>query len=377
MTDLSLKINKNEFINEMKIIMEYISNSNNKISDYDINSFLCFSSLAIELINNQADFERLSTMILNISDKQKAYIKRESKKFSKFILENKDVLNTIFNNAYNFFTDEIKFELCDKNIFREYNYEEFRDLILNFFNQYKYYNIVERYFDENRIQVGYSNGDYEAIFMNSGITKSGYIMLKENIYNTNLASTLSHELGHAINSNIFLFKRKNNNIFSDPYTEIPSACFETLFNEYIIDNQIDSLGGLILLNKIYSQIKNASTIKMIFPMFDENTMDNSGCVNLEYYNKNNQLILTNKVQFRKSILYGLGYIMSLYFYELNMKDKKEFINSYEDIISKRKKYSLEEIINKLGISLYDFSELKYVKDNIIENNNKLVRRIYG
>lgn len=377
MTDLSLKINKNEFINEMKIIMEYISNSNNKISDYDINSFLCFSSLAIELINNQADFERLSTMILNISDKQKAYIKRESKKFSKFILENKDVLNTIFNNAYNFFTDEIKFELCDKNIFREYNYEEFRDLILNFFNQYKYYNIVERYFDENRIQVGYSNGNYEAIFMNSGITKSGYIMLKENIYNTNLASTLSHELGHAINSNIFLFKRKNNNIFSDPYTEIPSACFETLFNEYIIDNQIDSLGGLILLNKIYSQIKNASTIKMIFPMFDENTMDNSGCVNLEYYNKNNQLILTNKVQFRKSILYGLGYIMSLYFYELNMKDKKEFINSYEDIISKRKKYSLEEIINKLGISLYDFSELKYVKDNIIENNNKLVRRIYG
>ena len=378
MADINLQINRGRLLSELETIGRYIINNDVNFQKYNINGFLNFNSIAANLYGVAIDPNIILEYKPDIFKKYKKIQDKEVDTFFDFLYANRDLLIETFKNANGFFSDDLNFiQFQYYDCFRKYNEEEFKNIILDFYHQYgdKYYSAVKKYFDEERIQTNYDTKDLLAMFTYSKLVSSGYIFSSKAKIDTRFAATLVHELGHAINAETFVFpQQKNIGIISDPYSEIPSTCFEGIFAQQLVDKKIDYSGGLILLNQLYAQIYTcASAISTLLPL-EEYVYDDECNLYFSLFDENDNHIGIDSFQIRDSIVYGLGHLTALYFNKIDKKDRKEFLKIYNDIVTGRKEYSFEDLINRLGITTSEFSQLKYVKEDIKENEMKLRKR---
>lgn len=378
MADINLQINRGRLLSELETIGRYIINNDVNFQKYNINGFLNFNSIAANLYGVAIDPNIILEYKPDIFKKYKKIQDKEVDTFFDFLYANRDLLIETFKNANDFFSDDLNFiQFQYYDCFRKYNEEEFKNIILDFYHQYgdKYYSAVKKYFDEERIQTNYDTKDLLAMFTYSKLVSSGYIFSNKAKIDTRFAATLVHELGHAINAETFVFpQQKNIGIISDPYSEIPSTCFEGIFAQQLVDKKIDYSGGLILLNQLYAQIYTcASAISTLLPL-EEYVYDDECNLYFSLFDENDNHIGIDSFQIRDSIVYGLGHLTALYFNKIDKKDRKEFLKIYNDIVTGRKEYSFEDLINRLGITTSEFSQLKYVKEDIKENEMKLRKR---
>lgn len=395
MAKIDLQIDENRILSDLVMMANSIA-TNAPINGSDINSFLILNDVSADLFNMAIDEEEIFSSYL---DTKRIFHKPDIKEiltFYNYIFKNEVLLLETYRNFVKLF-DEI--ELVDfTNIrnYRGYSDKDLKNIILNFFSQYgdNYYNIVKRYFDEGRIQTGYSIDESYAGFF-SGMTSlaSGYLISSFQDSNSYMGATLTHELGHVIDFETFLVpQQKELQILEDALVEVPSVCFEGLFLRYLIDNKIDVGGALLLKNVNYNAIKERAKIIDKSLSYDEFILDKSGDIVVnateEEINKSieegfidddmDEEVLSNINHIyyptRTALIYSLGDIFELYFEKLDASSKKEFIKVFNNIITSRKEASFEDIIRMLGVTPSDFASLKYIKDDIKDDQMKLKKR---
>lgn len=329
-------------------------------------------------------------------------------KFAKLGEENSKYYFKMFQSLDNIL-DESNFKcLPYYDTVRFYSEKDFKDIILSFFNEYgdNYYKIVKKYFDEERILLGYTtshnNENMAGFFANLTWIYAGYIISRYQTYDSFSLCSIVHELGHAIDAEIFLFpQQKVIPVMSDIFIEIPSTVFEMSMFDYLNKNKIDYDGSLILLNdrlamlqslnEEYTKILNTDNlyinekgnlnrytkelIKKEDAIIDEDNnvlIENQGEKDRRAQLTSDGDVIVNRkfeYQYRDTLLYGLGYYMALHLNLIKDYDIHEFNIVLNNIITLRKESNFEQIIDLMGISLEDFLEGKYIKDKI--NNHVL------
>ena len=274
--------------------------------------------------------------------------------FVRFADKNQELLLKTFLSYKKMLDDidyqSIPFYKCCKS----YSEKDFKDIIFSYFNSYgeKYYKIVKKYFDEQRIQMKMKLSDKElqenfAGFFSSFVTlSSGYILSRYSCLNSCSLASLAHELGHAIDAETFIFpQQKTLPTLSDMLLEIPSTMFEVGLIDYLIKNEIDVDGGLVLYNDKSMFIDDTyDTLAKVYSLGD---------VDMDFYGTT--FIDGEQYDFREDMLYGLGYYFAFCFDVLKEQmENKEFLKHFNDVMTMRKESTLEEIIELSGVSYDDF-----------------------
>lgn len=304
------------------------------------------------------------------------------------------------------YLDSIGFEQYSYfDIGRGYSEKDFLDIILSYYSTFgdKIFNMVKKYFEEERIHLPYYSREHNldnnvgVFFVPITSLSSGYVLSTHKKYNTYSLCSLAHELGHALDAEMFLFPQKKTiKPLSDILVEVPSTTFEFGLYYYLIKNKIDPSGALVLLNDRFKGIQNYSehldylyneddlylqkdgSILVPKPdlidkdeaVFDEEgnlIFNNRKHTSDEYsFDKNENVILHRylKYPFRDDIIYGLGYYTALHFCEIMDSSIEEFNKTFNNFITSRKEASLQECINKLGISVEEYMNCDFIKDRV-------------
>jgi oligoendopeptidase F len=163
--------------------------------------------------------------------------------FEKFKKDER-LFKILFANYYNSCIDTDMFNYAKLTYGKKYTDKEVKELILGFYSLYgdAVYKIVNRYFDEGRIQTGSAicENRTDGTFYNSILLKSGYIVIKEEENNIKLLTSLAHELGHAVDYGmVYHPQQKKGKFYSDIYQEVSSSFFEYGFVKYLLENKIE------------------------------------------------------------------------------------------------------------------------------------------
>lgn len=286
-----------------------------------------------------------------------------------FMASNKDLLIDIGDNVIKL-ANEIKyknipyFDACKK-----YNEKQFVDIILSYYATYgnKIYSIVKKFFDEKRINMKSiplpGNAGYYSHFV---WLNSGYIFSKYSDYGGSSLANVVHELGHAIDAELFIFsQQKKNQLFNDMFVEIPAISFETGFYDYLQDTNIDKPGGMILANNRATNLFfNLERVNLA--LSDENLMvyENGLAKDSKGYG----------YQLRKDLLYGIGSIFALHLNEIRKTSTKDFLKILNNLTTMRKEMTLEDAIEMTGFDLEDFISCRAIKPRLNENCLTLKKR---
>ncbi len=370
MAKVDYKINSDRLILDLYDVINYIVKNKKQFSTRHFMDFMILNSLTLKTTGFCVDDICTECLFPNGFLKYEKLMKKSKGEIARYIYDNKEILYELYNNLYNILNelDIIDFPYYDA--IRKYSQKDMEDIILSFYSQYpRYYNIIKKYFDEDRIGIDNEiYDDYLGYYTSSTSTKSGYIILKELELNSFLASVLAHELGHAIDRETFLFlQQKDLETIKDFLREVPSTCFETLFTNYLINQKIDTTGGLLIYNeKICNLDSSTRTLRTICSVPEFILKD--GTILLKIDN-NEKYVDVNEL-----LAYNIASIISLYLNLLETKDRDDFLKRLNNLITGRKEYSLEQVINELGISIDDFVNLKYVKEDIKDKNMQLKKR---
>jgi hypothetical protein len=271
---------------------------------------------------------------------------------------------------YKRFLKKIRFRQVDYfDQVRNYSEKDFIDVIISYYASFgdKYYRIAKKYFDENRINVDSRLFDDAAGYFVPLIwLSSGYIYSLYPNYDSISASSIVHELGHAVDAETFLFpQQKKLPLFSDLLIEVPSTAFEIGLYEYLRNQQIDLDGGLILENNRAACLLEFFRDLRTALVKEELEIDDGGLAvdeNEEEYD------------LRTDTVYGLGYYFAFHLNEIRKSSNSEFLRILNEIITTRKESSLIQSIDKFGINREDFINGRYIKPRIKENYLALKKR---
>ncbi len=311
------------------------------------------------------------------TDKQKKsiikYTDQEYWDFMNFVYQNKETLKSIGKHLDDF-SNSIDFtNFPYLNVPRRYSEKDFIDLILSYYSTYgdKYYKIAKKYFDEKRIHIGcdrvqsFVMGYFAPIIW----LHSGYIFSTITDYNGYTASSIIHELGHAIDAEMYLFpQQKKVNIYSNMFTEIPSTAFEVGFYDYLKSQHIDVIGGTVLRNN------RAANIIFPFHRIREALVDEE----LLIY-ENGAAVSSNGKQYnlKKEITYGIGYDFAYHLSEIRKSNPQEFLKVLNNLMTMRKEMTFDDAIEMTGFNYEDFITGKYIKPTIKEDCLTLKKRYFG
>ena len=395
-------------IDEKKLIQDlyYTRNSFSSGVSKDMikNDYAEFSMLNDVLATIFGKMFRLEHIFRNADEVQKMINKFQNNNrldFLNFAFLNQELIHEIFTN----YTDYLK-SIDFKHIpyveqVRRYSEKDFIDLILSYYSTYGdlYYKAAKKYFDENRIHMGFKDmGNNAAGFYSPLIwLKSGYIISMYKGYNTWSATSFCHELGHAIDAETFIFpQQKVIPALSDMLMEVPSTTFELGFLDYLKRNKIDVKGSEIIQNdrimflkecaNNYDVIYNEDDVMVElngdvlipcpekYPIsritFNEDgtaLVDNKLKCEKDSYYVDGNFVYVNKYKvyhYREDMLYGLGYYFALHLNMIKDNSMQDFKKVFNNIITSRKECSLPEIIEKLGIRLEDFVSGELIKPKI-------------
>lgn len=252
---------------------------------------------------------------------------------------------------------------------KTYSEKEFMDILLSYYATYgdKYYQIAKKYIEDHRISFGSKLiNNSKAYFLQFNWLNSGYIFTSYNKLDGVTLGGVAHEIGHAVDSETFLFpQRKKHIIFSDTMVEFPSVAFEIGLYDYLKDQNIDYTGGLILGNMrahcmIYHFTTNRKALLDPGLMIYQNGVaeDSKGVC----------------YDFRTNLVYGLGYLFGFHLSEIRKRDPQEFLRVLNNINTQRFEIPLDEAIKMTGYDLMGFLDCRYIRPRITEDCMELKRR---
>ena len=294
--------------------------------------------------------------------------------FYVFLIKNKDILYETFGKLSRYYNrihfNDVKFY----NVIRSYSEKDFKDIILGFYSTFndKYYNIAKKYFDEQRINLPSCTYDgASGNFFSLPCLESGYIFSNYYGYNSASASTIAHELGHAIDFENFLVPQKKRLApYSDCFLEVPSVTMAVLLKDYLRKEHIDVPGSMILDNLDMSYLrKNANIIKT---NMSKNEEEIGQKIAIDFGNKQNGIKSDDAI--RDGILYGVGAYFAYHLKMIRESSNEEFLKVFNNLMTLRKGIDLESAIELTGIDKNDFVSGKYIKPQIKENNMELKKR---
>lgn len=306
----------------------------------------------------------------------------------KFYNANKDIMENGFDSFESIFDDKEYISYLPPFRISSMSERDFNELLLSYFSTYgdKVYNIVKKYIDEGRIELGssLSNG-CNGVFVESSCLKNGYITVdKGRHFDILTLVTLCHELGHAIDSETFLFPQSKRLISSeDILTEVPSCFFEIGFLKYLIDCNYYSKDALVILADTYSMARGMMQEFHVINGLESFYVDNLGHV----VNQNNKYIDPDgneiedpekkDVAFASIIdamKYSLGLYLAFNMSELCKGNRSEYLKQLFNFTTSRKEADFVELINMLNISKSDFESACLVKPTI-DKEMELVKKI--
>ena len=313
----------------------------------------------------EIDFEK---MFISSRQAQKLTYAMEDKilgEVQKFIQDNCEELLKIFS---------VHDEIMDKMDFLTYpypmdvySYDEafFKDIILAFYSTFgnDYYKMVKKYFDENRVGMCFvhETSSSPAFYYKIPMLKSGYVVSKSQVYNTWSLCDVVHELGHAIDAETLLFPQgKKMNISEDLYSEVFSLVVQRCFTDFLIDKNIDVIGGRLIDNETF--LDNYGFSKKIGCAFPIKKATK------KQLKKQREDILN----LDDSVRYFLGHIISCNLINLYRADPKEFMQTLLRFsMSRRELNSLDDAVEKLGIDIDSFYRGDAVINEMIDNQGTL------
>ena len=248
-----------------------------------------------------------------------------------------------------------------------YSYDEafFKDIILAFYSTFgnDYYKMVKKYFDENRVGMCFvhETSSSPAFYYKIPMLKSGYVVSKSQVYNTWSLCGVVHEFGHAIDAETLLFPQgKKMNISEDLYSEVFSLVVQRCFTDFLIDKNVDVIGGRLIDNETFLDNYGFSKkISCAFPIKNATK---------KQLKKQREDILN----LDDSVRYFLGHIISCNLINLYRADPKEFMQTLLRFsMSRRELNSLDDAVEKLGIDIDSFYRGDAVINEMIDNQGAL------
>ena len=152
-----LSVNEDRLLTDLYFTRnEFIMRPNKNMIKYDYSNFAILNGV---LGNTTGKMFPESKIFKNPYATQKILDDFVFKSMNDFVIktnDNKDLILKTFKNYSNYLKN-IKFVYANLDENRNYSEKDFKDIILSYFATYgdKTYNIVKRYFDENRIHLGY------------------------------------------------------------------------------------------------------------------------------------------------------------------------------------------------------------------------------
>lgn len=279
--------------------------------------------------------------------------------FFERVKKDERLFKILLANYYNSCIDTDMFNFTKFYSEKKYTEKEVKELVYGFYSMFgnTIYNIVKKYFDENRIQTGSGicESRTDATFYNSLLLKSGYIVVKEEENNIKLLTSLVHELGHAVDYGMFYHpQQKKGKFYSDIYQEVPSSFFEYSFVKYLIDNRIECEESLSYLVSFYyqlyyriSKLVDVCTYGNIFSTEVSDMIDNSN-----------------------NIIYSLGGIMGIGMNDAMGNDRTAYMKKFNDFICSRNEADFVSLLDMAGIDDFEF-----INGNVVEKEFKIVSEL--
>lgn len=312
------------------------------------------------------------------------------KNICRFYNANKEIMVKGFNSFESIFDDKEYISYLPPFRISSMSEKEFNELLLSYFSIYgnRIYKIVKKYIDEERIELGSSlSKGNSGVFVESFCLKNGYITIdKGRRFDILTLVTLCHELGHAIDSETFLFPQSKRLISSeDILTEVPSCFFEIGFLKYLIDCNYYSKDAHVILADSYSMARGMMQEFQVINGLESFYVDHLGHVvnqNGKYVdcegNEIENIEEGNNFYTAASIIdamkYSLGLYLAINMNELCKENKEEYLKKLFNFTTSRKEGDFIELINMLGISKDEFESASLVKSTI-DREMELVKKI--
>ena len=299
------------------------------------------------------------------------------------VLDNQEVLIELVENCFNVYLEE------DFSVYSDYakEYHKIKEELMM-----KY---IEDFFgsiDKSLVdRINYKIDNIELFINNNMDNYSGLtyplesvdknIILFESDVDMNIdnARVLVHEMGHDFefeNSKRVGIDNIWNKIAKTSFVEVSSSFFEYAFINYLIDNKIYLEDSLMLKRRFLNQTLFYLIYILIIDKIGELEIDWDFSIRLDdddivdYANSlfekinlpTEEFEIGSKLNFRNSIIYGLGKILGIYAYEIYKENPEEFLSKFRKVL-------LE--YNNNGMDA--FYELGINKDELV--NGKVLRRV--
>lgn len=306
--------------------------------------------------------KRLNDLTFPISEKLRLY--------KQFIRENREDLSEMSLNNIGMFNDMdfVKYYIPDK--YKKIDLQELVDIYIDFFERIGYGDLIHKYFLNHRINFLVENKTNSGEYVSLLDLKSGYVRADSRNLNLQSLSFATHELGHAIDAETFLFpQQKKILLFSDLFAEIPSTAIEVLFNDYLEQQHIDDFGTLLLKNQSANKIKVYTM--PYYPSFH---------YSFYYIDEDGDVVNAETgmgyPDFRNDLLYGIGYEMAYHLLLIYREDPNEFRRVFNRLITSRGECTnLRDYISKTGIDPDDFISGKLIRPEIEGEYKRLCKKI--
>lgn len=351
------KIDRNLLTGETLKLGDFViqNQCNKSVIKEHLPELISLNSLLASLAGVSIDIEPLFWCKDEVKRIYKSNQEKSQMDFWAYIYDNAGVIEEMYNN-HSVFLDSLDFEYypMQYSFFKGYSKKDITDIILSYFSTFdnKTYNKVKTYFDENRIEMDFDEAiNFDGVFYSSKFLNTGYIVCRENKFNSLTASIIVHELGHMLDYTTFIYpQQKRGSVVKDALLEVPSSFYATDFSNYLIDKKIDPLGGRLLLLQDYVLIEDPKNIDMSddADVFEE---------------------------FRSKIIYSIGSAFALNLVSLRKEDPKTFKKKLNDLLTSRKEsYLIEDSLDKIGISVSEFVNGERINDDIKENVKELKKK---
>lgn len=330
----------------------------------EYSSFLAMNSIIANLTGYCLDHN----LVFQDQPEMTKYIKKDYDKsmmnFYNKVLQEFPLYKEVCKNTLAAYLDSSVEDYMLGGYFRGYSEKDAKAIILDYFSQYgeKPYEIAKRMIEENRIQTGYQyeNSPSMAFHTGSILLKSGYICMQQDKYDTSTLSFLAHEIGHAIDKELFYYpQQKKIKIYDDPFNEVPSTFFELGMLSYLKEQCIDPKGALVL-ESFYLNIMYARQYHLLETFID--------------IEKTGRLEIND--DFRNWFLYGIGYYVSLAMNELSRENPKEYFRNFTDMICSRAECDFITLLETAGIDSESFINGEFIKRKLNNEVMQLKKR-YG
>ena len=351
-----MDIDKQQLLDESRMLGNALYNglSKDRIAR-EYSAFIAFNSIVNHLLgiclNVGIILDKYPNMVRFVNNEHD----RSLSNFYTRILREKDLFEEVFcNHSFIYNESEMDNYTCGGKL-RGYSVKDAKDIMLSYFSQYgnKVYSVVKRYFDENRVQLGFHDSSFDAVafFTGSVLLEKGYICVTHDRFSTSTLGYLAHEFGHVIDKEFFYHpQQKKIRVYDDPFNEVPSAFFDWGMMDFLQKNKIDENGALALKEFYYNQIfcRNLYLSHMInHPQLKLEGIDLSE-------------------GFRELCLYGMGYDIALAMNEVASENREGYMKYFTNLICSRNEADFVTMLENGGIN-----SSEYINGDILDRNINL------